>query len=119
MAYKLWLKVRGLSGVVNDLKTSMAKNESDSRADLAISDKKLEGCDVLLKDLAKEDRLKDKEIDGLTKAALAAQIEFDKAKGQLDHANAMLKEGCDESASIKMRITDVKVSERVRVRESE
>ena len=97
----------------------MAKNESDSVDDLEVANKELKECDDLLKDLAKEEKLKDNEIGGLTKDALDAQIEYDKAKGQLDHANTMLKEARDECDSIKTRITAVKVSERVRVRESE
>ena len=97
----------------------MAQNESDSRDDLEVANKELKECDELLKDLAKEENLKDKEIGRLTKDALDAQMEYDKAKGQLDHANTMLKEARNECNSIKTRITAVKVSERVRERESQ
>ena len=110
LAYKVWLKAKGLSREAMDLQKSMEEIEAASKSDLEISRNELARYDGVLTDLTNKESLKAKEIADLAGKEIDAQMEVDEAKNKLAQIQTLLKEARSEEAQNKTAITDIKVA---------
>ena len=110
LAYKIWLRAKGLSREAMDLQESMEEIEAASKSDLEISQNELARYDGMLTDLTNKESLKAKEIADLAGKEIDAQMEVEEAKNKLAQIQSLLKEARSEEARNKTAITDIKVA---------